>query len=166
MTTGSILKEILSEVKPRLERIPESESTSKPNPNKWSKKEILGHLIDSASNNHQRFVRAGLQDNLVFQGYQQEESVQLQDFQHADWKNLIELWYEFNLFLATVIDGLPDEIKNKRHQYHNLDEIAWKTVPKTDFATLDYFMKDYVGHLEHHVRQILPDYEPRMIGNY
>jgi hypothetical protein len=166
MKTGTILKEILSEVKPRLEQITESGSSVKPAPDKWSKKEILGHLIDSASNNHQRFVRAVSKDDLVFQGYRQEEWVQLQDYQHAGWNFLVELWYNFNLLLATVMDGIPEEVKKRERESHNLDQVAWKPVPKEKPATLDYFMKDYTGHLEHHIRQVLPDYEPRMIGKY
>ena len=62
----------------------------------WTKKEILGHLIDSAAINHQRFVRAQFTDDLVFDGYVQDDWVKVQDYQNRDWRELVELWHGYN----------------------------------------------------------------------
>jgi hypothetical protein len=63
---------------------------------KWSPREIIGHLIDSASNNHQRFVRAQFTDDLVFAGYEQEGWVRVQNYQGEDWTELVQLWRLYN----------------------------------------------------------------------
>lgn len=120
----------------------------------WSPKELVGHLIDSASTNHQRFVRARWQDDLVFSGYVQDLWVDAQDYQSAPWDELVALWQQYNRHLARVMAGTPASVLFREHARHNLHEVAWRSVPATATATLDYFMSDYVGHLQHHVAQI------------
>lgn len=133
-------------------------SAKSPAPGKWSPKQLIGHLIDSASNNHQRFVRANFKDDLRFQGYQQEAWVVLQDYQNMDWEELLNLWRSFNLLIARVMEQTPPEKLIRMHQKHDLDKIAFYRVEAGQPATLAYFMEDYIKHLEHHVLQILPDY--------
>lgn len=138
----------------RLQSLSDTDAGVRPAPGKWSPKEIIGHLIDSASNNHQRFVRAQFQDDLVFDGYAQEDWVQAQRYADAPWLELVALWRSFNLHLARVMAAAPSELRTRLVSRHNFDQIAWQTVPATESVTLDYFMADYVGHLEHHLRQI------------
>ena len=126
----------------------------RPSPGHWSAKEIIGHLIDSAAHNHQRFVRARWQDTLVFTGYEQDAWVGVQCYQDAPWRELVVLWREYNRHIARVMATVPPDVRTRQHQAHNLHEIAWQTVPVDQPATLDYFMADYVGHLQHHLRQI------------
>ena len=126
----------------------------RPAPGTWSAKEIIGHLIDSASNNHQRFVRARWQQDLVFQGYAQDAWVEAQDYQAASWEDLVVLWREYNRHIARVMASVPPAVLFRENSRHNLHEIAWRTVPASATATLDYFMSDYVGHLHHHVEQV------------
>jgi hypothetical protein len=141
---------------PMLEAMPNEQTGHKPAPEQWSPGEIIGHLIDSASNNHQRFVRAQFQDNLVFSGYDQNAWVVQQNYQTADWSALITLWHSFNTHLVHVIQNIPvQEATRKRHP-HNLHELAWNTVPAKEPVTLAYFMDDYIGHLKHHLNQIFP----------
>src|SRR5688572_30758858 len=71
----------------------------------WSPKELVGHLIDSAANNHQRFVRARWQEDLVFAGYEQERWVEAQGYQAARWRELVTLWQDYNRHLARVMAG-------------------------------------------------------------
>jgi hypothetical protein len=137
-----------------LRAIPDSVAGARPAPDKWSVKEIIGHLIDSAANNHQRFVRARWQEDLVFPAYAQDEWVAAQDYRTAPWPELVTLWQSYNRHLARVMANVPPAVRTRLHQRHNLDQIAWRTIPADQPATLDYFMRDYVGHLEHHLKQI------------
>jgi hypothetical protein len=139
---------------PLLLSVPEDVNARRPGPGKWSAKEIVGHLIDSASNNLQRFVRARWQEDLIFLPYDQDAWVTAQEYQNAPWSDLVTLWASHNRHLARVMAGVPEAVRMKRHRKHNLDDLAWRAVPADQPATLDYFMADYVAHLHHHLRQI------------
>lgn len=146
-------KNYVNEIFVNLSSITE-ESASAKEPMKWSKKEIIGHLIDSASNNHQRFVRAQFKDDLIFPGYDQDEWVEVQDYQKISWQSLISLWKEFNLLIIHVSERIPEHILRQLREAHNLDSIAWKEIPAERPATLEYFIRDYFGHLRHHLDRI------------
>ena len=135
----------------------ETQSRQKSSPEDWSPAEVLGHLIDSAANNHQRFVRAQFTDDLVFPGYEQDAWVATQKYQDAPWDELLTLWRTFNLHIARVMELASAEARLRPRVRHNLDELAWKPVPRDKPATLEYFMEDYVDHLQHHLNQIIPD---------
>jgi hypothetical protein len=119
--------------------------------------EIIGHLIDSASNNHQRFVRARFRTDLRFDGYDQDRWVIAQAYRSANWAQLLNLWESFNLHLARVMETTPQDVLTAARSDHNLHALAWEVVPQDESVTLEYFMRDYVGHLKHHLRQIDPD---------
>src|SRR5215813_9724548 len=155
VSAESELRGALADAEPRLSALSEQEVSRVPAPGKWSAKQELGHLIDSASNNHQRFVRAQFTDDLVFPGYRQEEWVAAQRYQDAPWPELVRLWHSFNLHLARVIAAIPPSVREKRRSRHNLNDLAWRPVPAEEPTTLEYFMKDYVAHLKHHLAQIL-----------
>jgi hypothetical protein len=154
-TVESEVREVVEEVTPRLLAISDAEASRPPAPGKWSPKEVIGHLVDSASNNHQRFVRAQFTDDLVFTGYQQEEWVAAQRYRSAPWADLVALWRLYNLHIARVIEAAPAAARHRARERHNLHEVAWQAVPPGEPATLEYFMRDYVGHLRHHIGQIL-----------
>ena len=137
-----------------LRNITDVDAELRPSSGAWSAKEIIGHLIDSASNNHQRFVRARWQDDLIFDGYQQDGWVAAQRYNETDWHELLDLWALFNRHLARVMDAVPDDVRLRVHTRHNLYERAWTVVAVDQPTTLDYFMRDYVGHLHHHLRQL------------
>lgn len=139
---------------PRLSAISSVRSQERPSRGKWSPREIVGHLIDSAQNNHGRFVRAQLSDDLRFAGYAQDEWVAIQGYQDAPWEALVELWAAYNRQLARVIERVPPGIAAQSRTKHNLHEVAWRAVPASEPASLGYFMLDYVGHLQHHLRQV------------
>lgn len=121
---------------------------------KWSPKEIIGHLIDSAANNHQRFVRAQCSDELTFFGYEQEEWVRVQGYNQEPWQQLVQLWKHYNLHLLHLMTLVPESARTKPRKLHNLDLIAWQTIAKSDTVTLEYFMRDYVAHMKNHLSQI------------
>jgi hypothetical protein len=149
------LRQAVEKAVPLLLALSDEESAAPSAPSKWSSREVIGHLIDSAANNHQRFVRAQFQENLVFPGYAQEDWVRVQGYGDAPWQELLMLWQSYNLQLARVMAAVPPEIRLREHRKHNLHQIGWQIVAEDEPATLDYLMSDYVGHLKHHLRQIL-----------
>jgi DinB superfamily len=138
----------------RLREIPATESRQKSAPDDWAPIEVLGHLVDSAANNHQRFVRAQFTDDLVFPGYEQSEWVSSQKYADESWPELIQLWSSYNLHLHHLASVIPAAILTKPRATHNLDQIAFKLVDKSEATTLEYFIRDYVDHLQHHLDQI------------
>jgi hypothetical protein len=124
-------------------------------PGQWSARQILGHLIDSAANNHQRFVRAQFMHDLVLPGYDQEQWITAQHYQDEDWPALVQLWKLYNDHLAHVIAHIPASVLQQPRWPHTLDRIAWQTVGADEPTTLEYLIRDYVGHLNDHLKQIL-----------
>lgn len=111
-------------------------------PGKWSRKEILGHLVDSATNNHGRFVRMQLAEGLDLARYEQDDWVAAQQYQARPWHALIELWDALN-----------------RHLLHVVRQVRVETLEHTsrvagDRMTLEAVITDYVRHLNHHLAQI------------
>ena len=127
----------------RMLAIDERSASARPAPDKWSKKEVLGHLIDSAANNHQRFVRMQADAVITLPGYQQEFWVNSQGYQQEDWRALVELWRSYNHHLCHVID--------------RLDATALGHIWNGPYGevTLEFIVRDYVRHLRHHLDQIL-----------
>jgi hypothetical protein len=118
----------------------EDELSRHPAPGKWSKKEILGHLIDSGLNNLNRFIRSQYEDtpHIV---YAQDDWVRLQHYQEKDSKEILALWESLNRQIAHVLTYMPKE---------NYD----KTCRTKDTHTLLWLAEDYVRHMEHHMRQM------------
>jgi hypothetical protein len=137
------LLRLVEATEPRLREISELESTDPILPGGWSRKQVMGHLIDSASNNHQRFVRAALQPSLDFPGYDQVGSVRVQAVQGADWPLLVALWAAYNRYLAHVIAQLPAS---------KLETVC--RIGAREGVTLGFLASDYLTHLVHHLRQI------------
>lgn len=148
------LETTVDEAAVTLAALPERVVTWRPTQNAWCAKEIIGHLIDSAANNHQRFVRAGAQADLVFPGYAQDEWVQIQMYDRAPWYELLSLWRSYNRHLARVMAAVPFDVRSRQHSRHNLHQIGWKSFPADSPATLDDLMEDYVAHLHHHLAQV------------
>ena len=134
----------VAQAKPMLARLTNADTSLRPNPKKWSKKEILGHLLDSASNNHQRFVRASLQGELTFPGYDQDKLVDLQKFSEIDWDFLVDFWASYNRFFAHVLSVLPATAA-----------AICCHIGNNSPATLEFIAEDYIAHLKHHLNQIL-----------
>ncbi len=128
---------------PRLRAVSATESIRPALPGGWSRKQVVAHLIDSASNNHQRFVRASLQPVLEFPGYDQAGNIRIQAPQEADWPLLISLWAAYNRYLSHVIARLPED---------KLDTPC--RIGSAEPVTLRFLAADYLTHLVHHLAQI------------
>ena len=124
-------------------QVPEAESSKPVLSGGWSRKQVLGHLIDSASNNQQRFVRAALQTALDFPGYDQDGCVRVQAVEEADWTLLVSLWAGYNRYLAYVIAHLP---------VSKLETLC--RIGSDEPVTLRFLAEDYLRHLLHHLGQI------------
>ncbi len=144
---------------PALHVIEEELFNLKPAPDKWSKKEILGHLIDSAYNNHQRFIRAEGQGNLIFSGYDQADWVVQNNYQNRDKDEVIDTWFMANQHLSFLLEQIPESVMQEETNHHNFHQICMNRLQEGETSTLSYLIWDYLFHLEHHLVQILPQYE-------
>jgi len=126
-----------------LRQVSEPESGRPVLPGGWSRKQLLGHLIDSASNNHQRFVRASLAEALEFPAYDTPGSVRIQAVESAGWPVLVDLWASYNRYLVHVICHLPAA---------KLEVVC--RIGSNAPISLRELAEDYVGHLVHHLDQI------------
>lgn len=138
----------------KLKAIKEKESSEKISNDKWSKKEILGHLIDSSINNTIRFVTGQAKNNLVFDGYDQDFWVKAQGYQNRKWKDLINHWKLANLHIINIIKLISPEKLKHDYTKHNFDKISWKGIEKSTPVNLEYLIIDYIGHTKHHLKQI------------
>ena len=128
------------------EQYSEAELQQYPAPGRWSRKEILGHLIDSAANNHGRFMLAQIDapQPLKLQPYDQEAWVQLAGYQHLPAAELLALWTGYNRLILHLLAQIPESALATECFTLNLNPV-----------TLHWLIDDYVLHLEHHVRQIM-----------
>ena len=154
MRTDYNLREITLQAFEEFLMVDDKDATVKPAPNKWSAKEILGHLIDSASNNHGRFVRAQFSDDLIVTPYAQNDWVEIADYQHMEWQDLLITWRQMNMLISNLMFNTNPEVRDKQRHEHNLHKTAMKPIPDGEPTTLGYFMEDYVIHLKHHLGQI------------
>jgi hypothetical protein len=142
--TVEIIRIAVNAALPRLEAINPEIARQKPGPADWSKQQILGHLIDSAYNNHQRLVRGAYNAAMEFPPYKQESWVELQAYNERDWNELISLWTAANLHLCAMIDRLTDA------QLENPCNIG-----REEPVTLRFVVDDYPRHLNMHLADIL-----------
>ena len=149
------LVDALGRATPALLALDDAATGRRPAPGKWSPREIIGHLVDSASNNHQRFVRVRDRDDLVVDGYEQDAWVAAQRYHDAPWVEVVVLWLTYNRHLARLMAATPAAARERVRHSHNLHLRAYQPVAADRAVTLDYFMNDYVDHLEHHLGQVL-----------
>ena len=141
------IAEALFELEDKDMRVPRKEGA-------WSRKQVLGHLIDSASVNHQRIIEAQITGSLVFNGYKHEQWVDLQDYQNADWEELVTLWCSLNMHICEIVTKIPLDILDALHDTHSYDRTAYRELPADKPSTLGYLIEDYFAHMEYHLHQI------------
>lgn len=133
---------ILDTVPNLLSSMSEEQYSSKPLENKWSKKEILGHLIDSATNNHQRFVR-GQFEFVPEINYNQNKWNAFSYYQEIESQQLIAFWTVYNKQLLELMKRIPTEYLSREIKIGE------------NIYTLEFLIRDYVAHLEYHLKQIV-----------
>lgn len=138
------LSAVVSQSLAKLQALSEAEVMRSRGAGKWVKKEILGHLIDSAVNNHQRFVRAQTTERLIWPGYEQDRWVALQKYRERPWAEVVGVWEGLNRHIAHVMAHVPPE---------RLGTTC--VIGDNEPVTLEWLMGDYVRHLRHHLEQIL-----------
>lgn len=148
------MKNVIEVSANRLIGLSDSEKREKKDSSNWSPIEILGHLVDSACNNHRRFILAQFKDDLIFDGYEQDKWTSSQNYYTEDWLSLVSLWKFYNFHIVHLCNQIPQNILELKRASHNLNEISWKKVNKNTPATLEYLITDYFGHLKHHIEQI------------
>jgi DinB superfamily len=139
------LEMIIIEYTEKIKYFSEAEFLFKPDATKWSKKEVIGHLIDSAQNNIRRFVVAQyeLKPHIV---YTQDEWVAIQQYQNYPLNNLIELWQLLNGHICIILKTMQPEM------YHRSCDTGKE---KEELHSLEFLASDYVDHQIHHLKQIV-----------
>lgn len=142
----SELNQIISEYSQKFAHIPDEDFDAKPNPENWSKKEIVGHLIDSAQNNLRRFIVGQyFQNDKII--YNQEFWNSINGYQHDSKGNVITLWILLNNRIAAVLKNIPADT------YENTIDTGQEY---TSLKTLNWLAEDYVKHMKHHINYIFP----------
>jgi hypothetical protein len=134
------LQTVISKHVPLLEKVPENEQLYKSSPDKWSKKEILGHLVDSAQTNIRRFVVAQYEDCPSI-GYKQDNWVKINDYQNWNWQDLVQLWKLQNSQVVHILKNSADA--------------GSRQCMTQEIYTIEWLAQDYVKHLLHHLHQVL-----------
>ena len=126
----------LSQVSPRLAELPWREKG-------WNRKQMVGHLLDSAANNRQRFARAAIDGAYIGPFYAQDAWVNLHGYATQSWETLLRWWQAEHEILISLVDRIPA---------HRLDVQC--TVGDDPPVTLQFLIEDYVAHQRHHLRHI------------
>ena len=136
------LRDIVEVFSKKIANIPDKEFTAKPLPHKWSRIEVLGHLIDSAHNNLRRFICGQYESEPPFIVYQQDFWVLSNQYQQMKKEEIIALWRIMNLRICAVLENMPPEHYENKCNTGSLHSLEWLAV-------------DYVKHLKHHMNQII-----------
>jgi hypothetical protein len=134
----------LEAIRAALYALPEELADKPWRPGGWTRKQILGHMLDSAANNHQRFVRASLDGKYSGPTYDQQAWVDAHGYSEANWNDLLAWWNALHQMLDAVVERVPEE---------RLDTICY--VDEDPPTTLRFRIEDYIAHLRHHLQQMI-----------
>lgn len=137
---GRRLTVVLRQVMPWLVTLSEAEASVPEAVGKWSAKQVIGHLTDSAVNNLGRIVRLQIEPGLSLSGFEQNDWVRLQHYAERNWSEVLALWFALNEHVAWTVQNIE-----KAH-------LAKRGVVEGQELTLGFLIEDYVAHIEHHLR--------------
>jgi hypothetical protein len=137
------LNEIVDIFAAKFDLIPDAEFSAKPLSDKWSKKEVVGHLIDSAQNNLRRFICGQYEPTAPKIVYNQDFWVVANSYQLMDKEDIIRLWKLINKRIVAVLDQMPQSNYSKQAETSSLHSLEW-------------LAEDYVRHMKHHLNQVIP----------
>lgn len=138
---ASTLETVIDHYFPKLKQVSETDAAFKPSPRKWSKKELIGHLIDSAQNNIRRFIIAQYEEQPKIV-YNQDKWVEINHWQEYKVDELANLWFSLNKQICFILKNTPPEMAGRQSISEAVHTIEW-------LAT------DYIKHLKHHLHQVL-----------
>lgn len=141
---STFLAETIARELPSLRTVTEERASMARAPGKWSAKEELGHLIDSAANNHIRFVRGAIEAEFRGPGYSQNDWVRLHGYSNMQWETIINLWFQYNTLLVGLVDRIPED---------RLKALCF--IGTSPAVTLRFVIGDYILHMQHHIDQLL-----------
>lgn len=149
----SSFRTLLNETPGRLARIPDDVAARSLEENKWSAKQELGHLADSAINNHARLIRVQIETCPELPGYDQREWVRRNGYQSRSWAEIITLWQTLNQHLLLAAGRISLEDWQRTATFLS----AWGKPPASvspDVITLRFLFEDYIEHMRHHLKHI------------
>jgi hypothetical protein len=141
------LLSIVNSYSERFQTFSENEFSAKPNPSKWSKKEVVGHLIDSAQNNLRRFIVGQYESVPPKITYEQDFWVAANGYQNLSKADVIDLWKLTNYSIANVWKNMDPKNYSKKADTGKTDQ---------QLHTLEWLAVDYNKHMKHHINQIIP----------
>jgi hypothetical protein len=138
------LAQTIEQELPNLRALTEAQSSLERAPGKWCPKEELGHLIDSAANNHIRFVRGALEPHSQGPGYAQDDWVRIHGYRTMAWDAIVDFWLAYNRFLAGLVERIPEARLSSKCSVATNPPVA-----------LEFLIDDYIVHMQHHIDQLL-----------
>ena len=141
---STFLAETIARELPSLRTVTEERASIARAAGKWSAKEELGHLIDSAANNHIRFVRGAIEAEFRGPGYSQNDWVRLHGYSNMQWETIINLWFQYNTLLVELVNRIPED---------RLEAMCF--IGTSPAVTLRFVIEDYILHMQHHIDQLL-----------
>ena len=142
------LQQIILDYTSKISAIPEKEFAAKPLPHKWSKKEVLGHLVDSAQNNLRRFICGQYESLPPHIVYDQDFWVRANGYANANKDDVIQLWKLINGRICNILDTMPTA---------NYAKACNTSKESLQLHSLQWLAEDYVKHMKHHLNQIIPN---------
>jgi len=143
-TLSLLLAQTIERELPNLRTLTEERASIARGPGKWSPKEELGHLIDSATNNHIRFARAVIEAEFRGPGYSQDDWVRLHGYSSMQWDTILSVWLQYNLLLAALVNKISED---------RLETPCF--IGNNPPITLRFVIEDYILHMQHHIDQLL-----------
>jgi hypothetical protein len=140
---AQLLRRTIDRELPELRALDDEKAASAPKPGAWSPKQELGHLIDSAANNHMRFAVASIEGVYEGAGYTQDRWVEAHGYQDLPWTEIVELWYRYNLLLVHLVGRIAE------------GQMQNRCVIGSNAVILRFLIVDYVRHMQHHVDHVL-----------